>query len=91
MNMGEQKVSLMQGGEEMANFVKALLNDVQALKYMLENNWFEEEDMRIGAEQELVMVDIQQYKPAKICMDVLKQMNHPDWLETADYQISELD
>jgi CBS domain-containing protein/gamma-glutamylcysteine synthetase len=80
--MGEQKVSLMQGGEEMATFVRALLNDVQALKYMLENDWFEEEDMRIGAEQELVMVDDQQYKPAKICMDVLKQMNHPDWLET---------
>lgn len=80
--MGEQKVSLLQGGEEMANFIKALLNDVQALKYMLDKNWFEEEDMRIGAEQELVMVDQQQYKPAKICMDVLKAMGNPDWLET---------
>jgi CBS domain-containing protein/gamma-glutamylcysteine synthetase len=80
--MGEQKVRLIQGGDQMADFVKALLNDVQALKYMLENNWFEEEDMRIGAEQELVMVDNKQYKPAKICMEVLKQMNYPDWLET---------
>jgi CBS domain-containing protein/gamma-glutamylcysteine synthetase len=80
--MGEQKVSLMQGGEEMANFVKSLLNDVQALKYMLDNNWFETEDMRIGAEQEMVMVDNHHYKPAKICMQVLREMGYPDWLET---------
>ena len=80
--MGEQKVTLMQGGEEMATFVKALLKDVQALKYMLENDWFEDDVMRIGAEQELVMVDSHHYKPAKICMEVLKALDYPDWLET---------
>ena len=69
--MGEQKVSLMSGGAEMANFMKSLLNDVQALKYMLDHNWFEGDNMRIGAEQEMVMVDTDHYKPAKICMQVL--------------------
>ena len=72
----------MSGGEEMASFVKALIRDVQALKYMLENDWFETDIMRIGAEQEMVMVDMDHYKPAKICMDVLKKMDHPSWLET---------
>jgi len=66
----------------MANFMKSLLNDVQALKYMLDHNWFEGDNMRIGAEQEMVMVDTDHYKPAKICMQVLKKMGNPKWLET---------
>ena len=72
----------MESREQMAQFVKALLNDVQALKYMLENDWFETDQMHIGAEQEVVMVDNDHYRPAKICMEVLRYMKNPEWLET---------
>ena len=37
-------------------FVRHLLDDVQALEYMIENDWFESNITRIGAEQEMCMV-----------------------------------
>ena len=52
--MGEQRVSLISEGVQMQRFVRSLLDDVQALSYMLENDWFENEDIHIGAEQEMV-------------------------------------
>ena len=42
--MGEQKVSLLQDEASMQRFVQHLLNDVQALQYMLENDWFEKKN-----------------------------------------------
>ena len=54
--MGEQRVTKLQDTETMQRFVRALLADVQALGYMLENDWFDHSAVRIGAEQEMVMV-----------------------------------
>ena len=64
--MGEQKVSLLQDDAQMQNFVRLLLNDVRAMEYMLENDWFETGITRIGAEQEMCMVHNDNLKPACI-------------------------
>lgn len=80
--MGEQKVSLASDGAEMQRFVKNLLQDVEALEYMLDNDWFETDTMRIGAEQELCLVDKKTFKPATIAMEVLDHMQEYSWVET---------
>ncbi|MCB0705281.1 MAG: CBS domain-containing protein [Saprospiraceae bacterium] len=80
--MGEQKVSLLEDTKQMHEFVRSLLNDVKALEYMLENNWFESDVVRIGAEQEMCLVDGKTYKPASIAMEVLEKMKGMDWVET---------
>ena len=80
--MGEQKVSQVTGQRQMQKFVKSLLEDVQALEYMLDNNWFEDDITRIGAEQEMVMVDKTTMKPACIAMEALDKMQDYPWVET---------
>jgi len=80
--MGEQKVSLLQDEAQMQNFVRLLLNDVRALEYMLENDWFETGITRIGAEQEMAMVHSKTLKPACIAVEALEKMKKWDWVET---------
>ena len=80
--MGEQKVSLLQDEAQMQNFVRLLLNDVRALDYMLENDWFETGITRIGAEQEMCMVHQKTLKPASIAVEALEKMKKWDWVET---------
>ncbi|MFM2394411.1 MAG: hypothetical protein RLZZ546_2393, partial [Bacteroidota bacterium] len=80
--MGEQRVSLMQDQKQMQKFVKALLDDVRSLEYMLENNWFENDISRIGAEQEMVMVDLNNFKPATVAIEALEKMKQYDWVGT---------
>ena len=72
--MGEQKVSILKSQEDMHRFVRHLLKDVQALEYMLENNWFEKGITRIGAEQEMCIIDLDTYKPAPIAVEALELM-----------------
>ena len=66
----------------MQQFVKKLLRDVQALEYMLDNEWFEDDIVRIGAEQEMCLVHHKSYKPATIAMEALEEMKEYDWVET---------
>jgi CBS domain-containing protein/gamma-glutamylcysteine synthetase len=80
--MGEQKVSLLQDDSQMQNSVRLLLNDVRAMEYMLENDWFETGITRIGAEQEMCMVHNKTLKPACIAVEALKKMKKWDWVET---------
>ncbi|WP_246141584.1 CBS domain-containing protein [Phaeodactylibacter luteus] len=80
--MGEQKVSLVQDEKMMQQFVKKLLKDVQALEYMLEHEWFEDDIVRIGAEQEMCLVHRKTYKPATIAMEALEHMKDYEWVET---------
>ena len=65
----------------MQTFVKSILNDVQALEYMLKNDWFESDTIRIGAEQEMCIVNAKSYKPAPINLDILEKGKHFDWLD----------
>ena len=80
--MGEQKVSLVSNEKQMQKFVKSLLADVQSLEYMLENRWFENDITRIGAEQEMVMVDNGTIRPACIAVEALESMKEYEWVET---------
>lgn len=80
--MGEQKVSKLRDPAQMQRFVRALLCDVQALEYMIENDWFDKSAVRIGAEQEMVMVDASTLRPACIATEALSRMTHLDFVET---------
>ncbi|MEL6132380.1 MAG: CBS domain-containing protein [Bacteroidota bacterium] len=79
--MGEARVKILsENQQDMQAFVRHLLEDVQALEYMIENEWFETGVVRIGAEQEMCLVD-RYGKPALKSMDILEDF-HPDWLTT---------
>jgi CBS domain-containing protein/gamma-glutamylcysteine synthetase len=80
--MGETKVKIVRDKKQMQNFVRQLLNDVQALEYMLDNDWFESDVTRIGAEQEMCLVDKDTFKPANINMQVLEEMKEWEWVGT---------
>lgn len=80
--MGEQRVSKVKDAKSMQRFVKSLLRDVQALEHMLDNDWFETGITRIGAEQEMAMVDKKDLKPALIAMEALDKMKKYPWVET---------
>lgn len=72
--MGFQKVNTLENKNEMQHFVRSLLDDVQAFEYMLANDWFESDIVRIGAEQEMCLVDNKTLKPACINMEVLARL-----------------
>ncbi len=55
--MGEQRVKLAKTNEQVQNFMKNVLKDLRALKKMLDEDWFETDTIRIGAEQELCLID----------------------------------
>lgn len=81
--MGYQKVNTVETHNEMQHFVRNLLADVQAFEYMLANNWFESDITRIGAEQEMCLVDKKTLKPACINVQVLEKMaNKYPWCVT---------
>lgn len=80
--MGFQKVNTVESQDEMLQFVRHLLDDVQAFEYMLENNWFESDITRIGAEQEMCLVHNKTYKPANINLEVLSRLTDAPWCVT---------
>jgi CBS domain-containing protein/gamma-glutamylcysteine synthetase len=55
--MGEERVKLADSNEQVQTFMKHVLRDLRALQKMLDEDWFETDTLRIGAEQELCMVD----------------------------------
>jgi len=66
--------------ESKNTFVKALLRDVSALEHMLQEDMFETDVIRIGAEQEVVLVDNGTYKPSLLGPKILEQTTHESWL-----------
>ncbi len=75
--MGEQGVS--RGGmspEELRDFTRRLLQDVAALERMLENGMIESGKRRIGAEQEMFLVDSGQH-PACVADEILERVDDP--------------
>ena len=72
--MGEQNVSIEQDEKQMRQFTKAVLNDLQALEQMLANGQMEEDALRIGAEQEMFLIDSAMH-PAPLIQEVLKAAN----------------
>lgn len=76
--MGTQGVRIPVDQSEMNQFTRFLLKDIQALETMLERNWFENDNMHIGAEQEICLID-EHGKPAPKSLEILESINHPSF------------
>lgn len=72
--MGVQSVKIITGAKEKEKFVKFLLNDIRALQMMIDQDMIERGITRIGAEQELCLVDAT-WRPTPIILDVLKDID----------------
>jgi CBS domain-containing protein len=77
--MGEQDVQAL-GEQQRKSFTRALLNEVRALEEMLERDMFEKGVRRIGAEQEMFLVD-QGLHAAPAAMSILDRA-HDERLTT---------
>ncbi len=62
------------------NFVKSLLADMRALEHMLDHAWFEKDITRIGAEQEIVLIDKDSFRPSTLAMQILEENKEAAWL-----------
>ncbi len=71
--MGDQSVRLVTNHKQLNAFTKQLLNDMHALELMLEEDWFEQDIIHIGAEQEMCLVD-SHFKPAPRAMEILDEL-----------------
>ncbi len=69
--MGDKKVTSEYDEEQMRTFTLAVLNDLQALEQMLSGGVFEEDARRIGAEQEMFLVDSAMH-PAPLAIEVIE-------------------
>jgi CBS domain-containing protein/gamma-glutamylcysteine synthetase len=74
-------------GEKHRAFMEALLRDMQALERMLEEGAFESGIRRIGAEQEVFIVD-RNWGPARGVMDIHARLNDPHFTtELGQFQL----
>ncbi len=74
--MGEHTVDSISDEQRLRAFTKAILADVKALEYMLEKDMIERGVRRIGAEQEMFLVD-RSMRPAPVAMEVLDAVREP--------------
>ncbi len=72
--MGDLNVKLISNRKDLNNFTKHLLKDIHALERMVEERWFNEGPIHIGAEQEICIVD-KHFKPAPKAMDLLEHLD----------------
>lgn len=72
--MGEQEVKDARDGDRRRDFVRALLSDLAALERMIEEGRIESGVRRIGAEQELCLVD-EALRPAPVGEQVLARLS----------------
>ncbi len=71
--MGETTVSTGNDEQEIRAFTRALLADVKALERMLHDGLFESGIRRIGAEQEMFLID-PALRPAPVAMQILESL-----------------
>ncbi|MDH3199184.1 MAG: hypothetical protein OEO21_13190, partial [Candidatus Krumholzibacteria bacterium] len=76
--MGTLEVAPKLGPDEFRVFTKALLNDLRALEQMLAQGRIETGRRRIGAEQELFLVD-RGWRPAPTALRVLEGLAGPEY------------
>ncbi len=69
--MGDPKVTTQVDESKLREFTKAVINDLHTLEKMFEQKMFEDGPLRIGAEQEMFLVDSSML-PAPIAMEVLE-------------------
>tara|TARA_R100001143_G_scaffold63596_1_gene73231 strand:- start:4305 stop:6233 length:1929 start_codon:yes stop_codon:yes gene_type:complete len=71
--MGVETVKLAENSEQVQEFIKYLLKDIRAMERMLSEEMFESGTIRIGAEQELCLVD-KYAKPSPISVELLEAL-----------------
>jgi CBS domain-containing protein len=76
VGMGVQEIDQSQGGHQHRATIQRVLNDVHALELMLDKGMFETGVRRIGAEQEIALVD-DAFEPAPVGPEVLEELNEP--------------
>jgi len=74
--MGSQSVKAIKTQKQRKDFVCHLLNDIRAFEYMIENDVFEKGIQRVGAEQELCIVD-KDFRPSFKVLEILEKVNDP--------------
>jgi CBS domain-containing protein/gamma-glutamyl:cysteine ligase YbdK (ATP-grasp superfamily) len=74
--MGDKKVSTRDDRQHFRDFTRWVLTDLQALEKMLDSGLLEENVLRIGAEQEMFLVD-QTMHPIGIGPDVIHSSGEP--------------
>ncbi|WP_350284871.1 CBS domain-containing protein [uncultured Croceitalea sp.] len=86
-DMGEMILKSKKDLAERKAFVQHLINDVKALELLLSEKKFEDDIVRIGAEQELCLID-KNYQPAGVNLKLLKAIDDPHFTtELASYNI----
>lgn len=68
--MGEKNVSTQKDERLMRQFTKAVLTDLQALEKMIADGMMEEDVLRIGAEQEMFLIDSAMH-PAPLALEIM--------------------
>ncbi len=85
--MGENQITEELDHAHMRGYVRALLEDVHALERMLEAGLFEKGVRRVGAEQELFLVD-QNLRPKACVLPILERLKGlPFTTELAQYNL----
>lgn len=74
--MGSQAVKAIESLRERKDFLYHLLNDVKALEMMLSQDVFEKGIQRVGAEQEVCLVD-KNFRPSCNAIKVLDKIDDP--------------
>jgi CBS domain-containing protein/gamma-glutamyl:cysteine ligase YbdK (ATP-grasp superfamily) len=74
--MGEHNISMGQDDEQSQAFMQALLGDLRAFERMLDTGLIESGVHRIGAEQEMFLID-RALRPTPIAMQVLSRIEDP--------------
>ena len=69
--MGDKNVTSASDDHQMRQFTKAVLNDLQALEKMLGEGIMESDALRIGAEQEMFLID-SSFHPAPLAMEIME-------------------
>ena len=74
--MGEHNIEQQVDETKTREFMRALLEDLRALAFMLKNGFVESGKPRIGAEQEMFLID-KDLRPASISTEILAEANDP--------------
>ncbi|MCP4200353.1 MAG: CBS domain-containing protein [bacterium] len=74
--MGEHRISRGAGSQEIRKFTRKVLADLRALELMLDQGIVESNVRRIGAEQELFLVN-KNWRPATNNLEVLEKIDDP--------------
>lgn len=85
--MGEKSNDYATDGEARRRFALSLLRDLRAIEVMQAENLFEKDVRRIGAEQELCLVD-QYFRPSNKGPEILEKLGEPHFTaEIARYTL----